>query len=105
MVFDELILCQCFCGGNHLFLLGYGFGYFDSSQLCLMFLHWLSARLGAAVPYTTCAAITGLSWGAGCTNTRSPGFTGVIVTGGDLGTQGLVYSPWCCWSWCWGCHH
>ena len=41
MVFDELILCWCICGSNHLFLFWYVFGYFGSGHLGLVFLQWL----------------------------------------------------------------
>ena len=43
MVFDELILCQCICGGNHHFLFWYSFGYFGSEVLLIVFesLHFL----------------------------------------------------------------
>ena len=90
MAFDELILCLCICGSNHLFLFDYGFGWFGSSHLGL---HWISTGLDAAVPCPTCAAVPGLSWDAGCTDASGAGFTGLTVIHRGHGTQGLVDSP------------
>ena len=104
MVFDELILCWCICGSNHLFF-GYSFGYFGSGLLGLMFLAWISVGLDAAVVCTTCAAVLGLSWVAVCTTGGGAGFMDVTVTGRGLGIQGLVNSLPCSWSLCFGCHH
>ena len=97
-----MILCRCICGSNHLFLFEHGFGYFDSRHLGLMFLNCLSVGSDAAVLCTTCAAVPGLSWGAGCTAARCAGSLGITVAGG---AWGLVHSPFCWWSWCWGCCH
>ena len=92
MVLDELMLCWCICGTNHLFLFGYSFGYFSSGPLGLMFLHGLSMDSDVAVPRTTYAAVPGFSWSAGCTAVKGSVFTGVTVAGRVLGI-GLVFSP------------
>ena len=49
MVFDELIICWLFCDGNHLFLFGYGFGYFSSELLLIVFesLHFTPSTASA----------------------------------------------------------
>lgn len=66
MLFDELILCWYICDSNHLYLFGYSFGYFGSGHLGLVFFHLLSVVSDAAVQFTTCTAVSGLSWGACC---------------------------------------
>ena len=105
MVFDELILCLHICGGNHLFLFEYSFGYFGSGHLGLAFFHWVCAGSHAALLCTTYTAVPEFPWDAGCTAARCPGFLGVTVPYSGLGTSGFVYSPCWWWSWCCGCHH
>ena len=90
MVFDEL---QRICGSNHLFLFGYSFGYFGFGHLGLMFLHWLSMALDAAVLCTTCTAVPGLCWSAGCTDARGSGFRDITVSGGGPVDPGTYIQP------------
>ena len=92
-MFDELILYQCICGSNHLFLLKYSFGYFGSGLLGLMFLHCVSRGSNAVVLCTTCTAGPELSGGACCTTPRAAGFTVVAVTGRGLGPGDLYIAP------------
>ena len=97
MMFGELILCQHICSNNYLFSFRYFFG---SGLLGVMFLHWLSMGLDAAVLYPIWTSVPKLPWRAGCTSARGAGFMDFTVTDGDLRTQGLVSSSSCWWSWC-----
>ena len=74
-------------------------------HLGLVFLHWLSMGLDAAVLFTTCAAVPMLFGSAGCTAARCAVFMGVTIATEGQGTWWLLCSPHCWWSWCWGCYH
>ena len=61
-MFDELILWQCICGTNHLFLFGCDFGYFGYELLLVVFdsMHFLPStgcqKYHQCFPCATCTS-------------------------------------------------
>lgn len=62
-------------------------------HLDLVFLHWLSLGLDAAVPCTTCAVVPKFSGGAGSATTRGTGFMGLLLLVGAQGPKDLYAAP------------